>query len=86
MKVLVAGAGLAGLCAARELVRAGAAVWVLDARERAGGRVLTARFESGAHGELGGELSMPIEWQGYMNGAVESGLRAARELIEKPPQ
>jgi monoamine oxidase len=25
-------------------------------------------------------------WQGYMNGAVESGLRAARELIEKPPQ
>ncbi len=26
------------------------------------------------------------QWQGYMNGAVQSGLRAAAELIEKPPQ
>jgi monoamine oxidase len=23
-------------------------------------------------------------WQGYMNGAVESGLRAARELLRQP--
>jgi monoamine oxidase len=23
-------------------------------------------------------------WQGYMNGAVESGLRAARELLRRP--
>jgi monoamine oxidase len=26
------------------------------------------------------------DWQGYMNGAVESGVRAAHELLEKPPQ
>jgi monoamine oxidase len=26
------------------------------------------------------------DWQGYMNGAVESGMRAAHELLEKPPQ
>jgi monoamine oxidase len=26
------------------------------------------------------------DWQGYMNGAVESGVRAARQLIEKRPK
>ena len=56
MRVLIAGAGLAGLCAARELTRAGVAVSVFDARDRAGGRVWTARFDNGQHGELGGEF------------------------------
>ncbi|MGV3708047.1 MAG: flavin monoamine oxidase family protein [Gemmatimonas sp.] len=41
--VIVLGAGLAGLAAAHELVRAGKQVVVLEARDRAGGRVLTAR-------------------------------------------
>jgi monoamine oxidase len=66
MKVLVAGAGLAGLCAARELARTGMAVSVLDARDRPGGRVWTARFDSGQHGELGGEFFEPEQretWQ-----------------------
>ena len=48
MKVIVAGAGLAGLTAARALVRRGIAATVLDARERAGGRVWTAR-DGAAH-------------------------------------
>ena len=56
MRVLVAGAGLAGLCAAYELTRAGIAVSVLEARDRSGGRVWTARFDNGQHGELGGEF------------------------------
>jgi monoamine oxidase len=57
-RVIVAGAGLAGLSAAHELARRGAAVTLLDARERAGGRVWTVRdgFAHGQHAELGGEF------------------------------
>src|SRR5262245_35307649 len=41
--VLVAGAGLAGLAAARDLIALGARVIIVDARSRVGGRVLTTR-------------------------------------------
>jgi len=56
--VLVAGAGLAGLTAARDLVDMGADVTVIDARDRVGGRVWTARngFTDSQHGEAGGEM------------------------------
>ena len=56
--VLVAGAGLAGLTAARELTKKGAAVTVIDARDRVGGRVLTVRkpFLYGEHAEAGADL------------------------------
>jgi monoamine oxidase len=57
-RVVVVGAGLAGLTAAHELAGAGAAITVLDARDRIGGRVWTVRegFAGGQHGELGGEF------------------------------
>ena len=42
-RVIVIGAGLAGLSAARDLVAAGAEVVVLEARDRIGGRVWTSR-------------------------------------------
>ena len=53
--VIVAGAGLAGLAAAYELVRMGHRVTVLEARERPGGRVHTLRdgFDGGLHVEAG---------------------------------
>jgi monoamine oxidase len=56
--VIVAGAGLAGLAAARDLESAGAAVTVIDARDRVGGRVWTIRdgFEGGQHAEAGPDL------------------------------
>jgi monoamine oxidase len=58
VRVLVAGAGLAGLAAARDLMLNGADVTVVDARNRVGGRVLTVRdpFVGGQHAEAGGDL------------------------------
>jgi monoamine oxidase len=56
--VLVAGAGLAGLAAARDLLVMGAEVTVIDARTRVGGRVWTIRdgFAVGQHAEAGGDI------------------------------
>ncbi|MDA2912996.1 FAD-dependent oxidoreductase [Acidobacteriia bacterium AH_259_A11_L15] len=54
-KVIVLGAGLAGLSAAYELTQAGHEVTVLEAQTRPGGRVLTLRdpFSDGLHAEVG---------------------------------
>jgi len=54
-RVIVVGAGLAGLCAASRLHEAKHDVLVLEARERPGGRVLTIRdgFSAGVHADAG---------------------------------
>jgi monoamine oxidase len=54
-KVVILGAGLAGLSAAYQLMRAGHDVTILEARTRAGGRVHTLRepFADGLHAEAG---------------------------------
>uniref|UniRef100_A0ACD5WVY7 Uncharacterized protein n=1 Tax=Avena sativa TaxID=4498 RepID=A0ACD5WVY7_AVESA len=55
--VLVIGAGLAGLAAARQLLRFGLRVLVLEGRARPGGRVYTSRLGEGqAAVELGGSV------------------------------
>ncbi len=59
--VVVVGAGLAGLVAARELLRAGASVAVLEARDRVGGRVLNEDVGAGKVVEVGGQWIGPTQ-------------------------
>ncbi|MDB4899742.1 MAG: amine oxidase, partial [Gemmatimonadetes bacterium] len=55
--VVVIGAGVAGLAAARQLHDEGVRVVVLEARDRIGGRILTARHRASAMPiELGAEF------------------------------
>jgi len=64
-RVIVLGAGLAGLSAAYELSRAGHDVVILEARTRAGGRVYTVRepFPDGLYAELGAtRISDTNDW------------------------
>jgi monoamine oxidase len=72
VRVLVAGAGLAGLAAAHDLMLNGADVTVVDARNRVGGRVLTVRdpFVGGQHAEAGGDL-------------IDEGQREIRQLSQE---
>lgn len=60
-RVLIIGAGMAGLAAGYELQRAGHHVTILEATKRAGGRVLTLRepFSDGLYGEAGA-MRLPI--------------------------
>lgn len=54
--VIVVGAGVAGLTAARDLARAGQRVAILEARGRIGGRILTRRPEGVSAVDLGPEF------------------------------
>ncbi|MFL5822512.1 MAG: flavin monoamine oxidase family protein [Solirubrobacteraceae bacterium] len=59
--VVVVGAGLAGLTAARELVAQGRSVLVLEARDRVGGRTLNHHLGRGKVVEVGGEWVGPTQ-------------------------
>jgi monoamine oxidase len=54
--VLILGAGMAGLTAARSLAERGVRVCVLEARQRVGGRILSQKVEGGGTVELGAEF------------------------------
>jgi monoamine oxidase len=59
--VVVVGAGLAGLTAARDLIRRGLTVRILEASDRAGGRVLGAPLNDEEMIELGGQWVGPTQ-------------------------
>jgi len=69
--VVVVGAGVAGLAAARELVRAGLRVRVFEARDRLGGRIWTVRDDASPVAiELGAE---------FLHGHAREPVAIARE-------
>jgi monoamine oxidase len=81
IEIVVLGAGLAGLAAARDLEAAGASVVVVEARDRVGGRVHTLRkgFAEGQHAEAGADLIEASQSQ-VRELAVELGLTPTRIL------
>ncbi|MFL5560535.1 MAG: flavin monoamine oxidase family protein [Gemmatimonadaceae bacterium] len=69
--IIVIGAGVAGLAAARNLTRGGEEVRVLEARDRIGGRILTERSET---------LRVPIELGAeFLHGEATEVVEVARE-------
>jgi monoamine oxidase len=58
-RVVVVGAGFAGLAAAEALTDGGMKVTVFEARDRVGGRVHSRRLDNGAVVELGAEFVLP---------------------------
>jgi monoamine oxidase len=66
-KILILGAGAAGLAAGLKLRELGHEVTILEARTRPGGRV-----------HFAGEHTSP--WPDWIQGALHSGLRTAREV------
>jgi monoamine oxidase len=86
-RVVVIGAGFAGLAAAYELSRAGAEVTVLEARNRVGGRVLSFRdLVPGGTMEGGAELigsNHPI-WNAYKEQFKLSFIDVSEEDGEAP--
>ena len=81
--VVVVGAGLAGLSAARDLEAGGAHVTVLEARERAGGRVEQVELPDGRRVQLGGEV-VGNAHTAYLGLVAELGLSLVPSYVAEP--
>ena len=81
--VIVAGAGLAGLSAARDLMNQGTDVIVLEARNRPGGRVEQTTLADGRIVQLGGEVIGPFH-HAYVQLVEELGLTIVPSFPQLP--
>ncbi len=81
--LVVLGAGLAGLSAARDLVRGGADVLVLEARNRVGGRVEQVTLDDGRIVQLGGEV-IGNSHTAYQELVAELGLTLIPSYVAEP--
>ncbi|MFB6576203.1 flavin monoamine oxidase family protein [Streptomyces sp. NPDC056402] len=81
--VIVLGAGLAGLAAARDLAAGGADVLVVEARDRVGGRVEQTRLPDGRLVQLGGEV-VGRAHTAYLDLAAELGLTLVPSYVAEP--
>jgi monoamine oxidase len=81
--VVVVGAGLAGLSAARDLMLAGVDVVCLEARDRAGGRVHQEQVADGRAVQMGGELVGEFH-TAYIELAREMGLALRPSFVAEP--
>lgn len=75
--VIVVGAGVAGLSAARRLVKQGCRVTVLEARQRVGGRIWTSREWEDAPLDMGASWIHGVKGNPISDLARENGVKTA---------
>ena len=87
IETVVVGAGLAGLCAARDLLDAGRPLVLLEARDRVGGRTYSAPFEAaGLTVDLGAEWVDPDKHQAMMQELTRYEIDLEGTVSETPSQ